>query len=78
MRKRIVAALVAASSTLPVLAAEGDINTEKLTEASEKITTALTTYFNDTLVPLVIAVGGLALICYLILALFRWARRLGK
>lgn len=78
MRKRIVAALVAASSTLPVLAAEGDIPTEQLTQAASKITTALTTFFNDTLIPLVIAVGGLALVCYLILALFRWARRLGK
>lgn len=60
------------------MAAEGDIDLTAITTAAPKIQTALTSFFNDTIAPLVVAVGGVALAVYLVTVLFRWARRLGR
>lgn len=57
------------SGTISLTAVEG---------AAGQIQTALTSFFNTTLIPLVVAVGGVALGVYLVLALFRWARKIGK
>lgn len=67
---------------LPALArAEGaasTIDVSKASEAATTIQTTLTGFFKDTLSPVVVAVGGAALAVYLILVVFKWARKLGK
>lgn len=71
--------IAAGIASAPALwAAEGDIDLTAVTTASGKIQTALTSFFTTTLGPLVTAVGGAALAVYLIVVIFRWARKLGK
>lgn len=67
-------------SQIPILskAADGDIDMSAVEGAATKIQTALTSFFTSTLIPLLVAVGGVALSAYLVMAIFRWARKVGK
>lgn len=75
---KLKATLGAALASAPLFAADGDISLTAVTDAAPKIQTALTSFFNDTLAPLIVAISGVALAVYLITVLFRWARRLGR
>ena len=66
---------------LPALARAEGASTIDVTQAGTAATTIQTTlvaFFKDTLSPVVVAVGGAALAVYLILVVFKWARKLGK
>lgn len=78
IKKYALAALPSLGFAASSMAAEGDIDLTAVTGAATKVQTALSSFFTDTLAPLVVAIGGVALAVYLIAVLFRWARKLGK
>lgn len=79
MKKTLAGGLVVASAAAPVFAeGSGGISLTAATTAATDVQTALTTFFTSTLGPVVSAVGGAALAVYLILVVFKWARKLGK
>lgn len=78
IRKAALFALPFVGSAAFAEGTTGTIDLTAVTNASSSIQTALTSFFTNTLAPLVVAIGGVALAVYLILVLFRWARKLGK
>ncbi len=80
MRKLMTAAFLAAASGLPVLAEDSTvtIDTAAASSAATAITTAMTTLYNGPVKNLALTVGGLAFTVFLIVLMFRLARRMGK
>lgn len=81
MKKNAIMAVLAAVVAPALARAEGASSTIDLTAVSSagtSIQTALTSFFTTTLAPIVTAVGGAALAVYLIVVIFKWARKLGK